>query len=131
MDRIIENEIELAKRTENLKNTIAEESRDMSFPQFGDHKGYRIFAPEEYYEMIPYFPDNSIVRVDVRANKRWSPNHYGDLKGTMPGTQSGMDLPYWARFGLRSTKDGKKHLQLTSYKAHNKVLKKTLFQAKK
>ena len=131
LDRIIENEIELAKRTENLKNTIAEESRQSSFPQFGDQTGYRIFAPEEYYEMIPYFPDNSIVRVDVRANKRWSPNHYGDLKGTMPGTQSGMDLPYWARFGLRSTKDGKKTFAVDELQSPQQSIKENVMPGKK
>jgi|TARA_X000001382_G_scaffold8407_1_gene6111 hypothetical protein len=113
LDNILENEKKVYIQFNDITKSVSRGRENKQLPQFGTQTGYRMYAPESYYEDNIYFPKNSIVSERTQMKKGWTPNHYDNLAGYAPETISGnIDILYWTRFGKRSTMDGKKTLAI-------------------
>lgn len=116
---VIKNEQQLNEQFEGMARLIDSNKKNRRLPKFGHQTGYRMWSPENYYEHVAYFPDNSIVSTTTQKNKNFRPNHYEFISGKAEKTGSeGMesagvvDVLYWTRFGKRTTLDGKKTLAI-------------------
>jgi len=125
LDNILENEKKVYIQFNEITKSLSRGRENKQLPQFGTQTGYRMYAPESYYEDNIYFPKNSIVSERTQMTKDWNPNHYKDLAGYAPETMSGnIDILYWTRFGKRSTMDGKKTLAIDELQSPQQITQK-------
>lgn len=103
---MIKSEEQLNEQFKGIARLIVSNEESARLPEFGHQTGYRMWAPENYYEHVAYFPDNSIVSTTTQRQKNFTPNHYREIAGKAEKTGSeGMgsvgvvDVVYWTRFG--------------------------------
>ena len=125
LDNILENEKKIFVQFKEISKSLERASENRQLPQFGTEPGYRMYAPESYYEDNIFFPKNSIVDEQTQINKGWRPNHYDNLAGYVPETiPNYIDILYWTRFGKRSTMDGKKTLAIDELQSPQQITQK-------